>query len=110
MRKKFTAAFSGIAHAFKHDRGFRIQIIVGSIGLGLATYLGWPLQTNEITLLSLATVLVLITELQNAALERALDRLHPEIHEDIRRSKDMAAGAVLFAAMFAFFVAVTVVI
>jgi diacylglycerol kinase len=43
---------------------------------------------------------VLITELQNTSFEEALDHLHPELHDKIGRSKDMAAGAVLTAGIF----------
>jgi diacylglycerol kinase len=44
-------------------------------------------------------ILILITELQNSALEYALDHLHPDTHENIGRSKDMAAAAVLLAGL-----------
>jgi undecaprenol kinase len=42
---------------------------------------------------------VLALELVNAALEYVIDRLHPEIHPEIRFAKDAAAGAVLIASM-----------
>lgn len=49
---------------------------------------------------------MLITELQNSSFELALDRLHPELHDTIGKSKDMAAGAVLTAGFFLIFVLV----
>jgi undecaprenol kinase len=45
----------------------------------------------------LCIALVLAVEMVNAALEYLIDRLHPEIHEEIKHAKDAAAGAVLLA-------------
>jgi diacylglycerol kinase (ATP) len=51
-------------------------------------------------LIALAMGLVLALEMVNAALEYLLDRVHPEIHDEIKHAKDAAAGAVLLASMF----------
>lgn len=110
MRKKFIAALAGIWYALTSDRGFRTQATVGLSGLAAVIYFGWPIRNGELAMMTVAAVLVLVTELQNSALERALDRLHPDVHDDIKHSKDMAAGAVLIAALFAFFVAISVII
>ena len=50
-------------------------------------------------LIALCIALVLTMELANAALEYAIDRLHPDIHEQIKWAKDAAAGAVLLASI-----------
>lgn len=93
-------ARAGIRYAIRTDKSFRLQWYgVGSI-LAIALYLLSPLSTNEFLFLVLAYFLILITELQNSALEYALDHLHPETHDNIGRSKDMAAGAVLLAGLF----------
>jgi len=60
-----------------------------------------PLAAWEWLFIGLCWTLILITELQNSALEEALNRIHPELHENIGHSKDMAAGAVLLAAVYA---------
>jgi diacylglycerol kinase len=60
--------------------------------------------------LGLAYVLILITELQNSSFEAALDRIHPEKHDEIGKSKDMAAGAVLTAGFFLVFVMVGIIL
>jgi hypothetical protein len=39
-------------------------------------------------------------KLQNSAIEVALDQIHPERHEAIGRSKDLAAAAVVWAGVF----------
>jgi diacylglycerol kinase len=59
--------------------------------------------------LALSYALILITELQNTSFEKALDRLHPELHDDIGASKDIAAAAVLTAGLFALVVVLTIV-
>jgi diacylglycerol kinase len=59
-----------------------------------------PLAAWEWLFIGLCWILILITELQNSALEEALNRIHPELHENIGRSKDMAAGAVLLAVAY----------
>lgn len=46
-----------------------------------------------------------MAELFNSALETLTDHLHPEHHHEIGAAKDIAAGAVLVAALAAVFVA-----
>lgn len=103
-------ATSGLWYALRHDKSFRFQIYF-ILTLGIASRFVLRGLTNyEYTLLAIAAALVIITELQNSALEAALDRLHPELHEDIRRSKDMAAGAVLLAGLVLLLVVVFVIL
>ena len=98
--QSFPHAIRGILFALKNDFGFRKQFY----GIGLVLIAGFyfltPLSSTEFLFITLAYVLILITELQNSALEAALDKLHPELHQTIGVSKDMAAGAVLFAGLF----------
>jgi diacylglycerol kinase len=62
-----------------------------------------PISSLEVLMIVLAYSLVLITELQNSAVEIALNKIHPERDESIRKTKDMAAGAVLIAGLFLLF-------
>lgn len=102
--KKIAARFShpvrGIVYALQNDRSYRSQVyLFGAVVVGIFVYFD-PLAYWEILFVLLAYALILITELQNSALEAALDRMHPERHDDIGHSKDMAAGAVLTAGVF----------
>lgn len=45
--------------------------------------------------------LVLVAEALNTAIEKIADFIHPEYHKQIGRVKDISAGAVFFAAIFA---------
>lgn len=98
--KRFPHAIRGLYYALKHDFGFRTQFYGVALVAALTLYLFSPLQATEGLFLILAFFLILITELQNSALEVALDKLHPELHEAIGKSKDLAAASVLLAGVF----------
>ncbi len=49
----------------------------------------------------LVSVLVIILEFLNSAIEALADAVHPEYNEYIQRSKDLSAAAVLVASLFA---------
>jgi diacylglycerol kinase len=102
--RRFPYAFSGLWYALRHDFSFRWQVVLIPLLIAVVTYLATPLETLEVLFLGLAYTLILLTELQNSALEEALDHLHPEMHMRIGRTKDMAAGSVLLAAGFFVFV------
>ncbi len=98
--KKINYSIAGLKYAVLQDRGFRVQVyfIISAVFMTLTFLL--PLSQTEFLFLTLGFALVLITELQNSALESALDKLHPEINNNIKNSKDMASAAVLGAVAF----------
>ncbi len=100
QRRRLGFALRGIHYALRTDKSFRLQWYgVGSV-IAFAIVVLTPVTSTELLFLVLAYFLILITELQNSALEYALDHLHPETHDNIGRSKDMAAGAVFLAGLF----------
>ena len=100
QRRRLGFALRGIHYALRTDKSFRLQWYgVGSV-VAFAIVVLTPVSGIELLFLVLAYFLILITELQNSALEYALDHLHPETHDNIGRSKDMAAGSVLLAGLF----------
>ena len=97
---RFPHATRGVVYAVKNDFSFQTQFY-GGIGYLFVMWVVFsPLAVWEWLIIILSWVLVLITELQNSALEEALDKIHPELHENIGRSKDMVAGAVLIASAY----------
>lgn len=97
---RFPHAIRGLTYGFKNDFGIRTQLYL-AILVGMSTcYFLTPLSSTELLFVVLACTLIIITELQNSALEAALDKLHPELHDTIKHSKDMAAAAVLVAGIF----------
>lgn len=90
----------GLLHVVRTDKSFQSQIFAGLLLFFCVWLILSPLAAWEWLLIGLCWTLILITELQNSALEEALDRIHPELNENIGHSKDMAAGAVLLAAAY----------
>ncbi len=108
--RRFGFATAGIHYAVRTDKSFRLQWYgIGSL-IAIMLYALSPLTATEFLFVLLAYFLILITELQNSALEYVLDHLHPETHDTIGRSKDMAAGAVLLAGIFLAVVLITLVL
>lgn len=102
--KSFHYAIEGLWHAYRVDKSFMLEVTLGLPMYICLCYYLWPLQPAELILLIGSYLLILIVELINTAFEKMLDRLHPDQHVIIKRSKDIAAGAVLVAFMFATFV------
>lgn len=97
---KFKHALRGIGYVVLHDRGTQAILITGGVGILFLQHFFGPISNEGNLLLTICFFLVVITEMQNTALETALDKVHPDRHEDIKRSKDIKAGAVLCAVIF----------
>jgi diacylglycerol kinase len=97
---RFSHPLRGLWHAVRYDRSFKSQFFGGFVALCVVWLIFQPLAPWEWLFIILAWNIVLITELQNSALEEALDHIHPERHSRIGLSKDMAAGSVLLSGFF----------
>lgn len=77
------------------EKAFRQEALLALVMLPASLWLGsnWV----EISLLCASTLLVLIVELLNTAVETAIDRIGPEWHELSKRAKDMGSAAVLLS-------------
>ncbi len=102
--KRLGFGFTGIFYALRTDFSYRTMFYGGGAFITVVCFFLWPLTDSELLFITLSWVLVIITELQNSSFEAALDRIHPEMHDSIGKSKDMAAGAVLTASAFMLFV------
>ena len=100
---RFPHALSGLKQAVKTDYGFRTQIYLGATITFIIGVWFTPISSLEFLMVVLAYSLVLITELQNSAVETALDKIHPEIDDSIKKTKDIAAASVLLAGGFLLF-------
>ena len=99
--KSTAYALKGVQHAYRADKSFRMEV---NYGLPVYLLLGWylaPFQAWEFLFFVFSCLLILIVELVNTAFEKMLDRLHPEQHELIGKSKDIASAAVLVTFVFA---------
>ena len=97
FRARLGFALSGIRRVWLRERSFRTQAALGAAAL-LMTAVLRPGGLWAAAIL-LSTGLVLALELANAALEYALDELHPGFSREIGFAKDAAAGAVLAASI-----------
>jgi undecaprenol kinase len=100
IQEKFSHPIRGLKYVLIKDQGIQVILLTGGIGILLLQRFFGPVSDEGNLLLTLAFFLVVITELQNSALETALDKVHPDRHADIGRSKDIAAASVLCAAVF----------
>lgn len=71
-----------------------------------AVFLAWYFQISKVeTIVLLLTItVVLVTEMINTAIEAVVNLVSPEYHRLARLAKDIAAGAVLVAAIAAILV------
>lgn len=95
----FKNAFAGIWVALKEQDNLKFHFLLA----GLAISLGVILQIAQIEwlILILTIGLVLCLELTNTALEEIVNSFTDEIHPSAKKAKDVAAGAVLVAAITA---------
>jgi undecaprenol kinase len=90
-------ALAGIRIVWRRERSFRTQSLFALAAIAALVLLrpGWIWAA----IIGLCIALVLALEMVNAALEYLIDRVHPDIAEEIKFAKDAAAGAVLVASM-----------
>lgn len=95
----FKYAFKGIGVAFKTQTNMRIHVFL--FLLVIAAGLFFSISTAEWLIIIAVSGLVLSLEVLNTAAEFFLDKYYPDYAEDIGKVKDLTAGAVLIAAIFA---------
>ncbi len=88
-------ASQGVAAAFRHEAAFRQEALLAVIFIPLPFFLS--LTSLERVVLISVTVLVMVVELLNSAIEAVVDRIGMELHELSGRAKDMGSGAVLLS-------------
>ncbi|GAA5501955.1 undecaprenol kinase [Deinococcus xinjiangensis] len=96
-------AWAGVAHAYRTQANFRIEVACGVLACALAVALHAPLAP-----IVLCCALVLSLELVNTALEALTDLASPDLHPLAKIAKDAAAGAVLVASLGALVVGAVV--
>ena len=101
-------AFNGIRAAFRHEAAFRQELLLALVFLPVLFLL--DVSRVERVLLVSVTVLVLIVELINSAVEAVVDRVSAEHHLLSGRAKDMGSGAVMMALALWLYVWVDIVV
>ena len=102
-------AWDGLRALFHYERNFRKHLAVGTLAVIAGMVL--RLTLNEWLWLVLAIFLVLIAETLNTIVEAVVDLVVGTTYHDLaKRAKDVAAGGVLLAAMFAIIVGALVML
>ena len=101
----FNAAIDGIIYTFKHERNMKIHYFIAVIVFMASLF--WKLSSIEMLMVIFSISLVVIAEMFNTAIEKAIDMVTEEYNELAKISKDVAAGGVLIAALNAVVVGYT---
>lgn len=104
--KGFGYAFAGIWQMFIHERNFKVHVVALIVVSSAGFY--FHISANEWLILLLISALVLALETINSAIEKLCDLYTKETHPQIKRIKDIAAGAVLISAIFALVIAIVI--
>lgn len=95
----FNAAIEGIIYVLKSQRNMRFHFVAAAAILILSVIL--QMSSADLLLLLSAIALVLVSEMINTALELTADMIKDSYHPVIRIIKDVGAGAVLVASLYA---------
>ncbi len=95
----FKAAFAGLNQAFKSEPHLKIHLIFTVIVIIAGIY--FSISKPEWFAVGLCIALVISLELINSAMEKMCDLYSKEYDPRIKYIKDVAAGAVLVASIFA---------
>ncbi len=90
-------AWAGLLAAWRMEKSLRTHVlatsaVVAALLITQASAIWWGV-------MALTVSLVVGAELLNTAIEALADHLHPQQHEAIKRTKDVAAAAVLVASV-----------
>lgn len=98
--RSFAFALTGLRHTWKTQPNLRIQAAAGVLALGAGVWLG--VSAPGLAVIALAAFAVISAEIFNSSIEAILDMISPFRSPQAGRIKDMAAAAVLAAALGAF--------
>lgn len=99
LRAAFFYSLDGLLYAVRNEEAFREEICTIAVLLVVLSFL--PLSYVSKGLLFFATILVLIVELLNSAIESVVDIASPEYHNLAKRAKDLGSAAVLVSLVLA---------
>jgi diacylglycerol kinase (ATP) len=97
LLESFNVAFEGIIHVLRTQRNMRLHFLIAA-GV-LVAALSFDVSRLELVVLLLAIAFVLIAEMVNTAIEAAVDVASTAFDPMAKLAKDIAAGAVLIAAI-----------
>ncbi len=99
LLKSFRHAGRGLAHTLFYHQNFRIHLLAAAIAAAFGLY--FRISSAEWLGILIAIFLVLVAEMVNTSLEEIINLVREDHHERARIAKDVSAGMVLLAAIFA---------
>lgn len=106
--KSILIAVAGIRSFFSKEVHGRLHLILALIAIAISLICG--LNSLEWLFILLSLTLVFISEMFNTCIERIMDYINKDYDPRIKIIKDIAAGAVLVAAIFAIIVAAVILL
>jgi len=106
LRKSFSCAIAGLIYCIKNEKNMKIHILATIIAVIVALVV--KLNYTEWGLLILTIFMVLVAETVNTAVEKTVDLVTTEYHPLAKTAKNLAAGAVLLAAIGSLLMAVVI--
>lgn len=93
MLRSFRYAGRGVVFALYRENNFRYHLLAtaGTLVTGWLT----AFTTTEWCIVLMLIGMVYASEIVNTAIEKMMDKLHPDMDPDVGLVKDLAAGAVL---------------
>jgi diacylglycerol kinase (ATP) len=88
-------SLEGFAAAARHEDAFRQELMLAAVLVPLGLWLGNG--GVERALLVGSTLLILVVELLNSAIEATVDRVSLEDHKLAKRAKDLGSAAVMMS-------------
>lgn len=97
--QSFRHAFNGIRSFLRSEPNGRIHLVATIVVIIAGVWFHCSL--SEWAMLIIVMAMVWLTEMLNTSIEKIMDHITPEQHPGVKRIKDIAAGAVLIAALAA---------
>lgn len=97
LLESFNHAFQGFVDAVRHQRNMRVHMVVALLVLVASILLN--VTRLELVAVFMAITFVFLAELVNSAVEMVVDMVTDEFDPRAKRAKDVAAAAVLLAAI-----------
>lgn len=104
----FSHAWNGLLEMVKNERNFQVHLLVTVLIVIVGVIVRFS--AIEWMIIFLVIGVVLVAETTNTAIEKLIDYLKPDIHPSAKVIKDMAAGAVLIAAIMAIIIGCMIII
>ncbi|ODN29701.1 diacylglycerol kinase family protein [Fervidobacterium thailandense] len=106
LAESFSHAIDGIVESILSERNLRIHFAIGLIILATTFFL--PIPREDLLWVVFAVFFVIWSELVNTIIEHLMNLYSSEFHPVIKIIKDVSAGVVLWASLFAVTVGIIV--